>query len=72
MIPPAQPSTVKLGKLEQAVYNLCDMHHTRSDIASTIEKTLNDVDVTLNRLRKKGLVKPITIDDRTCYVRLRG
>jgi len=71
MIPPSQTSA-KLGKLEQAVYALCNMQYARSDIASTLNKTLNDVDVTLNRLKKKGLVKPVAIGNRTCYVRLKG
>lgn len=72
MIPPPQPSTVRLGKLEQAVYSLCDMQHTRKDMAMTLTKTLNLIDVTLNSLRRKGLGKPVEIGDRTCYVRLKG
>lgn len=48
------------------------MQYARSDMASKLNKTLNDVDVTLNRLKKKGLVKPVAIGDRTCYVRLKG
>lgn len=70
-IPPPQP-TVKLGKVEQAVYSLCDMQHARRDMAMTLNKTVNLIDVTLNSLRRKGLVKPVEIGDRTCYVRLKG
>jgi hypothetical protein len=72
LIPPSKSSTVKLGKLEQAVYSLCDMQHTRRDMAASLNKTLNLIDVTLNGLKNKGLVKPIEIEDRTCYIRLKG
>lgn len=48
------------------------MQHTRRDMAMTLKKTVNLIDVTLNGLKRKGLVKPVGIGDRTCYVRLKG
>ena len=56
---------------ETRVLALCDYGHTRDQIAKTIGKSLNRVDVLLNALRKDGKIRSVSKDSSTVYVRLR-
>lgn len=56
---------------ETRVLRLCDYNHTREEIAKTIAKSLNRVDVVLNCLRREGRIRSLTKDGMTVYVRLR-
>jgi len=71
-IPPPETGRIKLSKLEQAIYDLCDLQHSRKEIATTLKKSPNLISVTLNRLKRKGLIRSVKIVDRTCYLRLRS
>ena len=71
-IPSPKTQTVRLSKLEQAVYALCDMQHDRKEVARILGKSPNLVSVTLDALKKKGLVRSMSVAGRTCYLRLRG
>ncbi len=55
---------------ETRVLALCDYAHTRDQIAKTIGKPLNRVDVLLNALRKEGKIRSVSKDSSTVYVRL--
>lgn len=70
-LPPPRVEGVKLGKLEQAVFQLCDLRHTRKDIANKLKKSSNLIDVTLNGLKKKGLITAVEIEGSARYMRLR-
>lgn len=71
-IPSPKTESVRLSKREQAVYALCDMQHERREMAKTLGKSPNLVSVTLDALKKKGLVRSMSVAGRTCYLRLRG
>jgi len=71
-IPPPETGRTQLTQLEHAVYGLCDLQHSRKEIAKTLKKSSNLVSVTLHRLKKKRLIRSARFADRTCYLRLRG
>jgi DNA-binding MarR family transcriptional regulator len=71
-IPPPKPERSKLTKLEQTVYALCDLQHDRKEMARLLNKSPNLVSVTIDALKKKGLVKSVTAAGRTRYLRLKG
>ncbi len=54
-----------------AVLSLCDYEHSREEIKKLLGKSQNRVDVVLNSLRKDGLVKSVSKNGTTLYVRVR-
>jgi Fic family protein len=59
------------GKTQRAVLELCDLTHTREEISQELGISLNNVDVTLNALRAKRVIKSIQIGGKTYYVRVK-
>lgn len=70
-IPEFHIEGLKLGSVEKTVLRLCDLKHTRKEIAKKTRKTENQIDVTLNSLRRKKLIKSLKIGNKTFYVRTR-
>jgi len=69
-LPSSKAEGIKLGGLEQAVFQLCDLRHTRKEIANELKKSTNLIDVTLNGLKKKGLIAAVEIEGNARYMRL--
>lgn len=68
-IPEFKIEGLKLGSVEKVVLKLCDLKHTRKEIVKKTRKTENQIDVTLNNLRRKKLIKSLKIGNKTFYVR---
>lgn len=72
LLAPIQITEPKVrGKVQQKVLTLCDFTHTREEIADELQISLNQVDVTLNNLRKKNLIRSVQVGGKTYYVRIR-
>lgn len=59
-----------LGEEEKKVLKLCDRKHTIDDIVRETGKSENNVNVTLSRLRDKGLMRSVEIKNRLVYERI--
>ena len=59
------------GKVKTAVLERCDFLHTREDIANDLRVSLNQVDVTLNSLRKENRIRSVQVSGKTYYIRIR-
>ena len=68
-VPPL--NTEGLGKTEAKILELCDMKHTANDMKKKLKKTKNLIDVTLHKLRSKGLIRSIKVGKKTYHVRTR-
>jgi DNA-binding transcriptional ArsR family regulator len=60
----------KVTTEEKKILKLCDKKHTAEEIAKETGKTENNVNVTLSRLRDKGLIKSAEVKDRTVYEKI--
>jgi DNA-binding transcriptional ArsR family regulator len=60
----------KITVEEKKILKLCDKKHTAEEIATATNKTENNVNVTLSRLRDKGLIRSVEIKDRTVYEKI--
>lgn len=60
----------KVTAEEKKVLKLCDKKHTAEEIAKETGKTENNVNVTLSRLRDKGLIKSAEVRGRTVYEKI--
>lgn len=70
-IPPLNIEGLKLGPVEKNVLELCDMKHTRQEMASKLKKSLDVIDHRLSKLKKKGLIKSVKIGEEIFYLRLK-
>ncbi len=70
-VPPLADAKGELGKVESAILGLCDLQHTCEEIAARIGKGKNHVEVTLTKLRRKGLVRSVKSNGRVVYLRSR-
>lgn len=68
-VPPLK--TEGLSKTEAKVLELCDMKHAAKDMMKKLKKTRNMIDVTLHKLRRKGLIRSIKLGKKTYFVRTR-
>jgi len=69
-VPPFDPKGLTLGPVEERVLELCDLKHTRQEMASELKKSLNVIDQRLNKLRERRLIKSVQIGGDTLYLRL--
>jgi hypothetical protein len=60
----------EIGQEEKKVLELCDRKHTIADIANETNKTENNVNFILSRLRDKVLIKSVQVNDNTVYERI--
>ncbi len=60
----------EIGEEEKKVLELCDRKHTVADIAKETNKTENNVNFILSRLRDKVLIRSIQVKDNTVYERI--
>jgi len=70
-VPPFDLKGLKLGPVEKRVLELCDLKHTRQEMASELKKSLNVIDQRLNKLKERGLIKSVKIGESIFYLRLR-
>jgi len=70
-VPPVNIKGLKLGKVEKAVLDLCDLRHTTDEMASKLKKKPGHISKTLTGLKKKGLIKSVKVEGRTCYIRVK-
>jgi DNA-binding transcriptional ArsR family regulator len=59
-----------IGREENRVLQMCDRKHTIADIAIATNKTKNNVNFILSRLRDKGLIKSTEVQCNTVYERI--
>jgi predicted transcriptional regulator len=55
------------NSVEEKIYNLCNGENSISDIANKIHKKNNNVKAVLSNLRKKGLIRTTTTENKTAY-----
>ena len=60
----------KLGKETNAVFKLCNGKNSVDDMVKNLEKRKNAIEVLLNYLRKKGLIRTTKIKKKTVYVKI--
>jgi biotin operon repressor len=60
----------KVTTEEKKILKLCDKKHTAEEIAKETGKTENNVNVTLSRLRDKGIIKSAEAKGRTVYEKI--
>jgi hypothetical protein len=60
----------KIGREENKVLQLCDRKHTMADIATATNKTKNNVNFFLSRLRDKGVIRSTEVQGDTVYERI--
>ena len=68
-----QKASVKQPELtneEKIILKMCNGKNTVLDMVKSTNKTRNSIDITLSRLRKKGIIKSTSINKKTAYVRL--
>lgn len=58
-----------LGAEENTVFKLCNGKNSVSDIMRITKKTRSTVESTLSHLRKKGLIKTATMNNKISYVK---
>jgi len=63
-----KPST--LGKEEKAIFKLCNGKNSIEEISKIADKKKNNVKVTLNHLKKKGLIRSSKFNGKTVYVKI--
>lgn len=68
---PPVPKTAK-ETVETKVLRLCNFQNTREEISKTLKISFNQLDVTLNGLRKAGKIVSLQRDGTTVYIRLRS
>lgn len=59
-------SGVKIDVLE-----LCDYEHTVNDMVKELNKSTNQINVTLSWLRSRGLMKSVEKGGKTYYIRVK-
>lgn len=57
----------RLGKEEKKILKLCDRKNTIAAMVTKTGKTSNNVNVTLNSLRRKGLIRSVKIKNNLVY-----
>lgn len=68
-----QKSTIKtpdLGKEEKIILKLCNGKNTIENMVKVCNKTKNNIKVTMNHLKKKGMVKSAKINKKIVYVKI--
>ena len=60
----------KLGTEAKAILKLCNGKNSVDDMVKNTKKRKNTIEVTLNHLRKKGLIRTIKINKKTVYVKI--
>ena len=70
-IPPTTLEGLKLGGVERAILELCDLKNTAEDKANKLGKTTTHVHKTLSGLRDKNLIESLKVGDKTYYMRTR-
>ncbi len=60
----------KLGKETNAVFKLCNGKNSVDDMVKILKKRKNAIEVSLNYLRKKGLIRTTKINKKTVYVKI--
>jgi DNA-binding transcriptional ArsR family regulator len=71
-MPNADAIGSEMRGLPGEVYKLCDFENTVEDMVRKLGKSRNQIDVTLSKLRSRGLIKSVQKDNKTCYVRIGG
>ncbi len=65
----AKSKLLQSGSIEEKVYQLCDGENTTQDIATKMGKDTGNIRKVLSKLRQKGLVKAVEIDDKKVHER---
>ncbi len=60
----------ELGVEEKAILKLCNRKNTIIDMMQKTNKQRNNIQVTLSHLKSKGLIKPVTINDKRVYEKI--
>jgi len=60
----------KLGKETKIIFKLCNGKNSVVDMAKITKKRKNAIEVALNYLRKKGLIRTTKINKKTVYVKI--
>jgi hypothetical protein len=70
LIPRFDSSKYQERGVQLDVPRLCDYENTADDMVRQLKKTRNRIDVNLSKLRAKGLIRSVTKNGQTVYVRL--
>jgi Fic family protein len=70
-IPPYSEGKYPVKGIANDLLKLCDAENTAQDMVKKTGKTRNQIDVNLTKLRNKGLIRSVTKDKKTYYVRLK-
>jgi DNA-binding transcriptional ArsR family regulator len=71
MIPKFDASNYDVKGLGLEIMKLCDASYTVQDMCKELDKPRQIIDNALSKLRSKELVKTISKDGKTVYVRLK-
>jgi hypothetical protein len=69
-VPPFNIEGLKLGPVEKEVLRLCDLSHTKGEMAIALGKKSSHISKTLTGLKNRGLVKYVKIGNETYYLRV--
>ena len=53
------------------VLELCDLSNTQQDMVEKLKKTRKAIEMSIEKLKKKNLIKSIKRKDKTVYLRLK-
>lgn len=59
-----------LGDSEKQILKLCNGKNSVDDMMKITSKKRNNIEVTLNHLRKKGMIKSNTLNQKTVYFKI--
>jgi len=60
----------KLGKEEKSILKLCNGKNSVEEMTKITNKTRSNIEVTINHLKKKGLIRSTKINKKTVYVKI--
>ncbi|OWP55801.1 MAG: hypothetical protein B2I17_08905 [Thermoplasmatales archaeon B_DKE] len=66
----AKKKLLRPGSSEQQVYDLCDGENTNSDMASKLNKTVDNINAVLSNLRKKKLIRYSEYDGKKVHIQV--
>ena len=66
----ASSPTPKLPPIEEEILKLCNSKNTIKDMMEKAEKNKNQIEITLSRLRSKGMIKSVTVKEKLVYKKI--
>jgi hypothetical protein len=70
LLPRFDPGKYSVKGIGMEILKMADGGHTVEDMTKKLKKSRQIIDNTLSKLRTQGLVRSITLDSKTYYIRL--